>query len=192
MYNVHVWYITYPNTCEDASVHVLHNIHVHVHVCLSCCNRHAHSFSTVIQVVDLQMISSTTSIANLVSAQLLWYVHCVHVVHKACVCSMYICICTCTHVHIHVYCACIFSHLTFVTPLTPHITLTCLCTGTRGRVKKAVSFVVDLDQNNFDAVVKDPAKNVLVEFYAPCKSQPLIQHHSFICTCTCRLPVHVQ
>ena len=41
--------------------------------------------------------------------------------------------------------------------------------GSRGRIKKAPSFVVDLDRTNFDAVVNDPTKNVLVEFYAPCK-----------------------
>ena len=41
--------------------------------------------------------------------------------------------------------------------------------GSRGRVKKAPSFVVDLDRTNFDKIVKDPTRNVLVEFYAPCK-----------------------
>ncbi|KAL5467532.1 hypothetical protein EMCRGX_G031776 [Ephydatia muelleri] len=39
--------------------------------------------------------------------------------------------------------------------------------GTRGRVKKAASAVVDLTTENFDSIVKDPTKNVLVEFYAP-------------------------
>jgi protein disulfide-isomerase A6 len=39
--------------------------------------------------------------------------------------------------------------------------------GSRGRVKKAAIFVVDLNRENFDTVVKDPTKNVLVEFYAP-------------------------
>jgi len=41
--------------------------------------------------------------------------------------------------------------------------------GTRGRVKKAPSYVVDLNPDNFNAIVKDPSKNVLVEFYAPCE-----------------------
>lgn len=44
-------------------------------------------------------------------------------------------------------------------------------TGTRGRIKKAPSFVVELDGDNFDSIVKDPTKNVLVEFYAPCKTR---------------------
>ena len=39
--------------------------------------------------------------------------------------------------------------------------------GTRGRVKKAASSVVDLTTENFDSIVKDPTKNVLVEFYTP-------------------------
>jgi len=39
--------------------------------------------------------------------------------------------------------------------------------GTRGRVKKAVSNVVDLNTNNFDSVVMDSSKDGLVEFYAP-------------------------
>jgi protein disulfide-isomerase A6 len=39
--------------------------------------------------------------------------------------------------------------------------------GTRARVKKAPSAVVDLDDNNFDSIVLDKSKNVLVEFYAP-------------------------
>jgi len=39
--------------------------------------------------------------------------------------------------------------------------------GTKSRVKKAVSFVVDLDDSNFDKIVMDSSKDVLVEFYAP-------------------------
>jgi len=39
--------------------------------------------------------------------------------------------------------------------------------GTRGKVKKAPSYVVDLDEKNFDAIVLDSNKDVLVEFYAP-------------------------
>jgi len=39
--------------------------------------------------------------------------------------------------------------------------------GTKGRVKKAASFVVDLDESNFDKIVMDTSKDVLVEFYAP-------------------------
>lgn len=39
--------------------------------------------------------------------------------------------------------------------------------GTRGRIKKAPSFVVELGSDNFNSVVMDPTKNVLVEFYAP-------------------------
>ena len=41
--------------------------------------------------------------------------------------------------------------------------------GSRGRVKKASSAVVDLTVDNFDSIVKDPTKNVLVEFFAPCE-----------------------
>jgi len=39
--------------------------------------------------------------------------------------------------------------------------------GTRGRVAKPSSDVVVLDGSNFDSVVLDKSKNVLVEFYAP-------------------------
>jgi len=39
--------------------------------------------------------------------------------------------------------------------------------GTKARVKKAVSDVVDLTDTNFDKIVKDSSKDVLVEFYAP-------------------------
>lgn len=39
--------------------------------------------------------------------------------------------------------------------------------GTRVRMSQSVSNVVDLDPSNFDNVVLDPAKDVLVEFYAP-------------------------
>ena len=53
----------------------------------------------------------------------------------------------------------------------------CFCSmlGTRARIKKAPSAVVDLDVDNFDSIVKDPAKDVLVEFYAPCK-QLFLKH----------------
>ena len=44
------------------------------------------------------------------------------------------------------------------------------CAGTRGRIKKAPSFVVELGSDNFNSVVMDPTKNVLVEFYAPCNA----------------------
>jgi len=40
-------------------------------------------------------------------------------------------------------------------------------TNARLRVVKAPSNVVDLDGSNFDKIVKDPSKDVLVEFYAP-------------------------
>lgn len=46
-------------------------------------------------------------------------------------------------------------------------------TGANGRIKKAPSNVVVLDDSNFDKIVKDPSKDVLVEFYAPCASAPL-------------------
>ena len=36
------------------------------------------------------------------------------------------------------------------------------------RMSQSASDVVDLDPSNFDNVVLDPAKDVLVEFYAPC------------------------
>jgi len=39
--------------------------------------------------------------------------------------------------------------------------------GTKARVKKAPSYVVDLDEANFDKIVLDSSKDVLVEFYAP-------------------------
>jgi len=43
-----------------------------------------------------------------------------------------------------------------------------------GRIKKPKSYVVDLDDSNFDQIVMDKSKNVFVKFYAPwcghCKS----------------------
>jgi len=39
--------------------------------------------------------------------------------------------------------------------------------GTKIRVKKAPSAVVDLNPSNFNSIVLDPTKDVLVEFYAP-------------------------
>ena len=41
--------------------------------------------------------------------------------------------------------------------------------GSRGRVKKDPSHVVELDPSNFDKIVMDTDKDVLVEFYAPCE-----------------------
>ena len=41
--------------------------------------------------------------------------------------------------------------------------------GSRGRVKKEPSHVVELDPSNFDKIVMDTDKDVLVEFYAPCE-----------------------
>lgn len=52
--------------------------------------------------------------------------------------------------------------------------------GARGHVKKPPSFVVDLNGENFDTIVKDPAKNVLVEFYAPCKLVDPLYVYTFI------------
>ena len=42
-----------------------------------------------------------------------------------------------------------------------------MCAGTKGKVFAAPSEVVVLTPANFDKVVKDPTKDVLVEFYAP-------------------------
>jgi protein disulfide-isomerase A6 len=39
--------------------------------------------------------------------------------------------------------------------------------GTRARVARAPSNVVDLDPSNFNEIVQDPTKEVFVEFYAP-------------------------
>jgi len=39
--------------------------------------------------------------------------------------------------------------------------------GSKARVKKAPSYVVDLDDSTFDKIVMDSSKDVLVEFYAP-------------------------
>ncbi len=41
--------------------------------------------------------------------------------------------------------------------------------NTGGKNKKAPSDVLDLDPSNFDGVIMDTNKDVLVEFYAPCK-----------------------
>ena len=46
----------------------------------------------------------------------------------------------------------------------------------RGKMKKEVSHVVDLNPSNFEDIVLNPEKNVLVEFYAPCKC---------VCVCAC-------
>ncbi|ORX57180.1 disulfide isomerase [Piromyces finnis] len=40
-------------------------------------------------------------------------------------------------------------------------------TGLIGNIKPIQSFVVDLDESNFDEIVGDPSKHVMVEFYAP-------------------------
>ena len=46
------------------------------------------------------------------------------------------------------------------------------------RTKKPQTDVVDLDSSNFDAIVKDSSKDVLVEFYAPCE-------FVYLCLCVC-------
>jgi len=48
--------------------------------------------------------------------------------------------------------------------LTAHVTAK---SGAKGSVKKTVSSVVDLTSANFDKIVLDDKKDVLVEFYAP-------------------------
>jgi len=40
-------------------------------------------------------------------------------------------------------------------------------TGLIGNIKPKISYVVDLDESNFDEIVGDPSKHVMVEFYAP-------------------------
>ena len=57
--------------------------------------------------------------------------------------------------------------------LFPFFSSSVFSPGAHGRIKKAPSFVVDLNTDNFDAIVKDPTKNVLVEFYAPCEFELL-------------------
>ena len=42
-------------------------------------------------------------------------------------------------------------------------------TGLKGNVKAPDAFVTDLTANNFYAITGDQSKNVLVDFYAPCK-----------------------
>ena len=46
--------------------------------------------------------------------------------------------------------------------------------GARGFIKKPASAVVQLDSSNFDSIALDSTKDVLVEFYAPCKFNLLI------------------
>ena len=43
--------------------------------------------------------------------------------------------------------------------------------NTGGKNKKPPNAVVDLTPSNFDSIVTDADKDVLVEFYAPCKRQ---------------------
>ncbi len=42
--------------------------------------------------------------------------------------------------------------------------------GVNVKVKKEISHVVELSPSNFDEIVLDSNKNVLVEFFAPCES----------------------
>ena len=53
--------------------------------------------------------------------------------------------------------------------------------NTKAGQKKAPSPVVDLDESNFDKVALDSSKDVLVEFYAPCKSQSCAKMSRFTC-----------
>lgn len=56
-----------------------------------------------------------------------------------------------------------------------------LCSSVIGaRANKAIfkTAVVDLDSSNFDSVALDKTKDVLVEFYAPCKD--CIRHFALI------------
>ena len=55
--------------------------------------------------------------------------------------------------------------------------------NTRGGVKKEPSHVVELNPSNFDKIVMDTTKHVLVEFYAPCEL--LSCNEALKCTTIC-------
>lgn len=54
-------------------------------------------------------------------------------------------------------------------------------TGTRGKVTAAPSEVVVLTPTNFDKVVLDTSKVVLVEFYAPWYDQEILSFQTLEC-----------
>jgi thioredoxin-like negative regulator of GroEL len=56
--------------------------------------------------------------------------------------------------------------------------------GTRGKVTAAPSEVVVLTPANFDKIVLDTSKDVLVEFYAPWYVHEILDFSNLKCPCT--------